>query len=158
MTPALKTEASKQGLTIDSITVQTSAPDAVNTSISGHLVADVPASFTITETVGLEAVPDALSQQLVPAVLATASSSSVGSLLGWFVGVYIPLIGGLLAFAFYKVSTAAGEKSGLASTLLAGIPSRIPFGNKAISAPAGALPDFPTLVLSKKQIRPMESA
>ena len=148
-TPALKTQASSQGFAIDSITAQTSSPATLNTNVSGHILkGTVPASFTISETVGLKAEPGGPSVQMAPAVLATNSSSSVGSLVDWIVGVFVPLIGAVLADAFYKVSTAASQKSGLAGSFLGSIPARIPFGSKAISLPSGTnfqFPDFPTL-------------
>jgi hypothetical protein len=145
----LKTQASSQGFAIDTVTVQTSSPATVNTTVSGHiLIGVVPASFTISETVGLKAVPGGPSVEMAPAVLATDSSSSVGSIVDWIVGVFLPLIGAVLADAFYKVSTAASQKSGLAGSFLGNIPARIPFGSKAISLPSGTnfqFPDFPTL-------------
>jgi hypothetical protein len=98
--------------------------------------------------VGLKAAPGDHSDQMVPAVLATDSSSSVGSITDWIVGFFSPLIGGLLAYAFYEVSTAASQKSGLAGSFLGSIPARIPFGSKTISLPLGTnfqFPDFPTL-------------
>ena len=151
-TPSLKTEASKQGLTIHSVTVHTNSPNQVQTSVDGQLasVSIVPASFTVTETVDVIAVPDSPSGQLAPAVTATSSSSSVGSLLDWVIGVFVPLIGAGLAYAFHKVSVSASQQTGVAGSFLSGIPSRIPFGNKAFTLPATApiqLPDFPTLNL-----------
>jgi hypothetical protein len=149
ITPTLKTQASSQGFEIDTITAQTSGPATVNTNVSGHVLKGlVPASFTISETVGLKAVPGGPSAQMAPAVLATNSSSSLGSIVDWIVGVFVPEIGAILAYAFYKVSTAAGQKSGLAGSFLGSIPARIPFGSKAISLPPGTnfqFPDFPTL-------------
>jgi hypothetical protein len=149
ITPNLKTQASSQGFAIDTVTAQTSSPATVNTNVSGHILkGTVPASFTISETVGLKAVPGGPPQQMAPAVLATDSSSSVGSILDWIVGVFVPLIGAVLADAFYKVSTAASQKTGLAGSFLGSIPARIPFGSKAISLPSGSnfqFPDFPTL-------------
>jgi len=149
ITPSLKSQASGQGFSIDTITAQTSSPATVNTNVSGHILeGTVPASFTISETVGLTAVPGGPSAQMAPAVLKTDSSSSVGSLLDWILGTFIPLIGAVLAYAFYKVSTAASQKSGLAGSFLGSIPARIPFGSKAISLPADShfqMPDFPSL-------------
>ena len=85
------------------------------------------------------------SAQAAPTVLATNSSSSVGSILDWIVGSFIPLIGATLGYAFYKVSTSASQKSGVASSFLGSIPARIPFGNKAISlSPDFKLPEFPS--------------
>ena len=149
ITPTLKSQASSQGLAIDTITAQTSSPATVNTNVSGHVLkGTVPASFIISETVGLKPVLGGPPEQMAPAVLATNSSSSVGSILDWIVGVFVPLIGAVLADAFYKVSTAASQKSGLAGSFLGSIPARIPFGNKAISLAPDSnfqLPDFPTL-------------
>jgi len=148
-TPTLKTQASGQGFAIDTITAQTSSPSTVNTIVSGNILkGTVAASFTISETVGLKAIPGGPPEQTAPAVLATDSSSSVGSIVDWIVGVFIPLIGAVLADAFYQVSTTASQKSGLAGSFLGSIPARIPFGNKAISVPSGTnfqFPDFPTL-------------
>jgi hypothetical protein len=148
--PTLKSEASKQGFAVDTITAQTSPPATVNTNVSGHVLKGaVPASFTISETVGLKPVAGGPSVQQTPAVLKTDSSSSVGSLLEWIAGYFEPLIGGTLAYAFYKVSSAASEKSGLASSFLGSIPARIPFGNKDVSLdPNFKMPDFPSFDLS----------
>jgi hypothetical protein len=147
MTPTLKSQASKEGFDIDRITAQTSSPATVNTIVNGHVLKGVvPATFTISETVGVGPVRGGQSAQRAPTVLATNSSSSVGSILDWIVGAFIPFIGATLAYAFYKVSTSASEKSGLASSFLGSIPARIPFGNKAISLPSNfKLPDFPSL-------------
>ena len=121
----------------------------MNTIVTGHILdGTVPASFTISETVGLKAVAGGPSVQMAPAVLSTDSSSSVGSLVDWIVGTFIPLIGVVLADAFYKVSTAASQKSGLAGSFLGSLPARVPFGSKAISLPGGSnfqFPDFPSL-------------
>jgi hypothetical protein len=146
--PSIKDSASSQHLTVDTITVKTSAPATVATSISGHLPADVPLSVTISETVGLKAPAYGPASQLVPAVISTNSTSSVGSLLDWIIGVLVPEIGAVLAYIFYKVSVGAGQQSGLAGAFLGSIPPNIPFGNKDITLPPGTpftLPDFPTL-------------
>jgi hypothetical protein len=148
ITPSVKSQASSQGFAIDTITAQTSSPATVNTNVSGHILkGTVPASFTITETVGLKAVPGGPSAQMAPAVLKTDSSSSVGSLLDWIVGFFVPLIGAVLGAALYEASTVASPKSGLAGSLLGSIPARIPFGNKDISLRNIPLPDFPSLNL-----------
>lgn len=147
--PAIAEAAAAQGLTIESFTVQTSASNIIETAISGHVTLDVPLSLTITETVGFKAVVDATSPQMAPAVLSTSTSSSLGSFVDWLVGVLFPLIGATLAYAFYKLSAAASNESGLAGSLLGSIPARIPFGNKAFALPANPLyqlPDFPALV------------
>ena len=146
MTPTLKSQASNEGFDIENITAQTSSPATVNTIVNGHVLeGTVPASFTISETVGVGPVRGGSSAQAAPTVLATNSSSSVGSILDWIVGSFIPLIGATLGYAFYKVSTSASQKSGVASSFLGSIPARIPFGNKAISlSPDFKLPDFPS--------------
>jgi hypothetical protein len=148
--PTLKSEASKLGLAVDTITAQTSPPATVNTNVSGHVLKGaVPASFTISETVGLKPVAGGPSVQQTPAVLKPDSSSSVGSLLEWIAAYFNPLIGGTLAYAFYKVSSVVSEVSGLASSFLGSIPARIPFGNKDVSLdPNFKVPDFPSFDLS----------
>jgi hypothetical protein len=89
--PTLKSEASKQGFAVDTITTQTSPPATVNTNVSGHVLkGTVPASFTISETVGLKPVAGGPSVQQTPAVLKTDSSSSVGSLLEWIAAYFDP--------------------------------------------------------------------
>ena len=147
MTPTLKSQASKEGLDIATITAQTSSPAIVNTIVTGHVLEGVvPATFTISETIGVGPVRGGESEQRAPTVLATDSSSSVGSILDWIVGAFVPFIGATLGYAFYKVSTSASEKTGLASSFLGSIPARIPFGNKAISLPSNSkLPEFPSL-------------
>ena len=147
MTPALKSQASKEGFDIDKITARTSSPATVDTIVTGHVLdGTVPATFTISETVGVAPVRGGQSAQMAPTVLATNSSSSVGSILDWIVASFIPFIGLTLAYAFYKVSVSASGKSGLASSFLGSIPARIPFGNRAISlSPDSKLPDFPSL-------------
>jgi hypothetical protein len=140
--PTLKAQAADQGFALDTVLAQTSSPATVNTNVSGTVLKGVvPASFTISETVGLVAVPD--TAQMAPGVTATNSSSSVGSLLDWIVGVFLPLIGAVLLDAFHQVSVAASTKSGVAGGFLGSIPARIPFGNKAFDVPAGML--FPSL-------------
>jgi hypothetical protein len=152
--PTLKTQASAQGFEIDTVTAQTSSPATVNTNVTGHVLeGTLPASFTISETVGTKAVPGGPSVLMAPAVLNTDSSSSVGSIVDWIGGIFLPLIGAILAEAIladasFKVSTAASQKSGLAASLLGSIPARIPFGSKAISLPSDSnfqFPPFPTL-------------
>lgn len=152
--PALKTQAAEQGFAMDTVTVQTSAPATVNTNVTGHVLeGTLPASFTISETVGTTAVPGGPSVLAAPAVLKTDSSSSTGSILDWIAGVFLPLIGEIVAYAILadasiKVSSSASQKSGLAASLVGSIPARIPFGNKAFTLPANSnfqFPDFPTL-------------
>ena len=59
--PALKTQAALQGFALDTVTVQTSGPATVNTNVTGHVLEGIlPASFTISETVGTQAVPGVL--------------------------------------------------------------------------------------------------
>ena len=147
--PSIKSAASSQHLTVDTVTAQTSAPATVTTTMSGHLPASVPVTITITETVGLTAAPYGPSSQKVPAVLSSKPSSSVGSLVDWLVGVLFPLIGAALGYVVYKVSGAVSKQSGLAGGFLSLIPPAIPFGNKDRSLPSTGnfqLPDFPPLI------------
>jgi len=152
--PALKTQAALQGFALDTVTVQTSGPATVNTNVTGHVLEGIlPASFTISETVGTQAVPGGPSTLHAPAVQHTDSSSSTGSILDWVAGVFLPLIGEIVAYAILadasiKVSSSASQKSGLAASLVGSIPARIPFGSKAFSLSPGSnyqFPEFPTL-------------
>jgi len=89
---------------------------------------------------------------MVPAVISTDSSSSVGSLLDWIIGTLVPFLGGVLIDVFYKVSVAASQQSGLAGGLLGRIPANIPFGDKAIALPANTtftMPNFAMLTPSE---------
>lgn len=148
-TPALKSQAASQGFQIDTIQVSTSSPAILKTHVNGHILkGTIPASFDIIETVGLQQVAGGPTGQKAPAVLSTTSSSSVGSLLDWIAGIFVPEIGALLAYAFYKVSASASTKTGVAGSFLGSMPARIPFGNKAFTLPPDSLfqwPDFPSL-------------
>jgi hypothetical protein len=88
---------------------------------------------------------------MVPAVIGSSDSSSVGSILDWFVGFLFPVFGLTLLGALGAVSVAAGriagKINGVAGPLIAGIPTRIPFRNTMLPpVPLGQVPDFPTLV------------
>ncbi len=149
--PALKTAASQQDVSLESITVQTNSPGSVNTSFIGHLPLDVPFSVNITETLGRQPLPDAQPPQSVPAVIGNSHSASVGSIFDWLVGLIFPLFDlALLAASGFASSGAgqiAGQINGIAAPLIAGIPSRIPFRNTMLpSSPLLSPPDFPTLV------------
>jgi len=154
--PALKTQAAQQGFDMDTITIQTSSPATVNTNVTGHVLeGTLPASFTITETVGTIVVPGGPSVLQGPGVQHTDSSSSVGSILDFIGGVFLPLLGTIVAEAILvdasiKVSSSASQKSGLVASLVARIPARIPFGSKTFSLPPDStfkfqFPPFPTL-------------
>ncbi len=150
----LKAKAAERGFAIDApIVVQTISPTTVNTNISGSILhGTVPASFTISETVGLQAVSDSQLQQMVPAVLSTNSTSSTGSILEWLVADFLPYLGAvlseiLLADVSYKVSVGASQQSGVAGSFLDSIPARVPFGDKAITLGPLTFPPFPTLNL-----------
>ena len=149
--PTIKSAASQNHVSVESIPVRTSSPASVVTSFVGDLPLSVGFTVTITETLGLVPVPNADPPQMVPAVIGSSDSSSVGSILDWFVGFLFPLFGLALLGALGVVSSAAGKIAGkingVAAPLIAGIPTRIPFQNTMLPCvPPEILPDFPTLV------------
>ena len=83
-------------------------------------------------------------------MLSCSHSSSLGSLLDWLAGVFVPFLGLLLAAARGYLSSKVGgiskQVSGVAEAVVASIPSRIPFRNSALSILGVPLPDFPALI------------
>jgi len=151
--PTLKAAASQQGVSLNSITVIATSPGSVTTSFVGSLPPDVPFAISITETLGVKPLPNAQPPQSVPALIGSSSSTGVGNVWDWLLGLFMPLVDIALLTAFGLASSAAGaaaeQISGIMGPLLAGLPPRIPFGNMDLPSSV-PLPDFPTLVLNWK--------
>ena len=152
--PGLKSAASGQGVTLDSITVQMNKPSSVKTHFSGSLPLGIGFSIDVTETLGVVPLANADPEQSVPAVTGSSHSSSVGSVLDWFLGAFIPIFGVALSAAWGLVSIGAGDAQGqidgAVGPLVAAIPPRIPFRNTALPGVPVGLPDFPAMVLDWK--------
>lgn len=146
--PAVKLAAKQNDVSVDSMTVQTFPPATVLTSFRGSLPLDIPFSIAITENLGTKQAPDSI--QMVPAVIGSSYSASVGSFLDWFIGFLFPIFELALLGALGAVSSVGGQVggqiTGIMASLLAGIPSRIPFHNTDLPASPLPLPDFPTLL------------
>jgi hypothetical protein len=150
--PGLKSAASGQGVSLDSITVKMNQPSSVTTHFSGSLPLGIGFSLDVTETLGVVPLANADPPQSVPAVTGSSHSSSVGSVLDWFLGVFIPVFGLALSAAWGLVSSQAGDAQGQidgeVGPLVAAIPPRIPFRNSALPGVPFGLPDFPAMVLN----------
>jgi hypothetical protein len=137
--------ASPVPLTLE-ITVKTESPGSVTTKMAGS-AAGVDFTVIITEILGTRLLDDG---RLVPAVIGSSSSVSVGSLFDLIVGLIIPFFGLALLDARSALSSAASDASkdieGIIATLLAGIPTRIPFSNTLLPQTALIGLDFPVLV------------
>lgn len=146
LAPALKAAASQQGASLDSLTIQVNSPGSVTTSFTGSGTFDIPFSVSVTETLGTQPLADAQPQS-VPAVVGSSHSASVAGIPDWF--IYLPLFGADLfaIFAAKLGQQVADQVTGLVQSLVAGIPSRIPFSNTTFpSSPFLTLPDFPTFI------------
>lgn len=133
---------------INSITVTTSAPSTVTTTIDGSgLDGLIPATVTITEQLTAAPVPG--SNPAVSGPLVTHSvSTSVGDVLDWIIGTVIPIIGlGLLVGwqDLSRAADAAAQGGSVASILAADLPTNVPFHNDALPGFSFDI-DFPVLV------------
>ena len=106
--PTLQAAASSNDVSLDSIKITTGGTGSVITTISGSGPLDIPFSATLTEVLGIAAIPNADPPQGVPIVLSSSHSSSSGSLLDWLAGVFVPFLGLLLAAARGYLSSKVG--------------------------------------------------
>lgn len=155
VTQDVKDAAAAQGVTLDSITVQTISPESVATRFAGHLPLSVPFDMTVTEVLGLKQLPDDL--PLVPVVVSSSHSSGLGNFLDLIVAaIFRPFLAALaVEFIELKLNASAADQqiTGLMQPLLAGIPPRIPFRNTLLPFDVPTPPDFPTIVLQWKSFR-----
>jgi hypothetical protein len=131
--------------TLDSIRAGTVPPDTVSTTVHAHTLFDIPVSAQLTERLGTVLDPN-LGQRL-PAVVGHDSSADAGDVLDWLVGVLLPPFGAALlaitAIASSVASDASDQAHGLAASVVAGIPPRIPLRNTDLGVDD---PAFPTVV------------
>jgi hypothetical protein len=103
----------------------------------------IPASFTVSETVGRNPVADTPASELAPAVTATNSSSAVGSIAEWILPDFVPLIGGICLVQSVHGRESEERRGGIFSEQHSGTNS---FGSRTISLPPDSsfqFPDFP---------------
>jgi hypothetical protein len=153
--PLLKTAASQQGASLESITVYTNSPGSVTTSFIGTGTAGIPFSVSVTESLGTKSLPAALPHQSVPAVIGSSHSASVGGIPDWFIA-FGTAVAPFALVAIDLGNQVADQVTGILTPLIAGIPSRIPFGNTDIPATPLSY-DFPTLVLDWKSFEATDS-
>jgi hypothetical protein len=162
--PSLQSAASDQHVTLQSVSVRTQTPASVVTDINGSLPLGVGLTITITETLGVAPLANANPAQSVPVVTGSSESSSVGSLLDWVLGAFIPYFGDALIAASGAVALGAGDlqnKITGEASLVSLIPARIPLRNTDVPVPANLLPllpDFPALVLDWRSFAVTDSA
>ena len=143
--PQVKAAADGTFATVDSIRAGTIPPDTVSTTVHAHTLFDIPVSAQLTERLGTRLDPD-LGQRL-PAVVGHDSSADAGDVLDWLVGTLLPPFGAALlaitAIASSVASDASDQAHGLAASVVAGIPPRIPLRNTDLGVND---PAFPTVV------------
>lgn len=143
--PQVKEAVDGTFATLDAIYAGTRPPDTVTTSVSAHTLLDIPVSARLTEKLGAPFNPG-LDQDL-PAVVGHDSSADGGDVLDWLVGTLLPPFGvALLAIteiAAVVTSDASDQANGLAASVVAGIPARIPMHNTDLGVDKWP---FPTLV------------
>ncbi len=143
--PQVKADTDGTFVTLDSIRAGTIPPDTVSTTVHAHTLLDIPVTARLTERLGAPLDPN-LGQRL-PAVVGHDSSADAGDVLDWLVGVLLPPFGAALlaitAIASSATSDASDQAHGLAASVVAGIPPRIPLRNTDLGVTD---PAFPTVV------------
>jgi hypothetical protein len=147
--PDIRSAASDQGVSLDSITVQTTSPESVTTRFTGSLPLGVPFDLSVTEVLGLKQRPDAT--PLVPAVVSSSHSSGLGSVIDLIIAAILKPFRAVLAIEFLELRSTANSAdqqiTGLMQSLVAGIPPTFPFRNTLLPFDVSTPPEFPAIVL-----------
>lgn len=147
LAPVLKAAASQQGASLDSLSIQLNQSGSITTNFAGSGALDIPFSVSVTETLGPKFLSGAQPPQHVPAVVGSSHSASVAGIPDWM-AVFTAFAPGLGLFALAAVDLGGqvgGQVYGLMQSLVAGIPSRVPFSNAMLPS-LPFLPDFPVFV------------
>ena len=143
MFPKIAAQAADHHFTVESAVITTDSSGAVTTTLSGSLPLDISMTASLTENLGTVQVPNTV--QMMPAVVSSSHSTSVGDLLDWFIGTLVPAIGlllvGELSAAAYGVGVASDKANGIIGSYLGSLPSILPFRNSSLPS-EGRLPQL----------------
>lgn len=131
------------GYSLDSVSVRTSAPSQVITSILGS-AGGAGFEIDITETLSLKAQPDGSAAPSID----SSYSTSVGSTIDWFIPLLNVYMLGLWGVVSHEAGGAVDQATGAARAVLKDIPTRIPFRKNLLPE----APDFPVVDITWKRL------